>query len=105
MNRPSINEINSDQLDELYRRIETLEHVAAGNKRHVQLIVPELEKAEVALERVRAIAERWDRYGSADLRTAARILREEVLAAPHDGPSVAECASNDRRWPLEKEGE
>lgn len=27
-------------------RVTTLEHVAAGNKRHVQLIVPDLERAE-----------------------------------------------------------
>lgn len=25
--------------------------------------------------------------------------------APEAGPSVAECAANDRRWPLEKAGE
>ncbi|MEU0634350.1 hypothetical protein [Streptomyces sp. NPDC005989] len=35
-------------------RITTLEHVAAGNKRHVQLIVPALEKAEAALARGQA---------------------------------------------------
>ncbi|MEU2674805.1 hypothetical protein ABZ622_39445 [Streptomyces sp. NPDC007164] len=35
-------------------RITTLEHVAAGNKRHVALVVPELEHAEAAIARVRA---------------------------------------------------
>jgi hypothetical protein len=38
--------MTSDQLDALYDRIATLEAVAAGNKRHVQLIVPDLERAE-----------------------------------------------------------
>jgi hypothetical protein len=27
------------------------------------------------------------------------------LDQPADGPTVRECANNDRRWPLEKEGE
>jgi hypothetical protein len=43
---------------ELRRRIATLEHVAAGNRRHVQLIVPDLERAEAAIERVRKLAAR-----------------------------------------------
>jgi hypothetical protein len=33
-----------------------------------------------ALGAVETIAARWEKYGSADLRTAARILRTEVLA-------------------------
>ncbi|MFJ8855138.1 hypothetical protein [Streptomyces sp. NPDC102437] len=36
-------------------RITTLEHVAAGNKRHVAIIAPELERTEAALARVRAL--------------------------------------------------
>ncbi|WP_405531572.1 hypothetical protein OG592_27230 [Streptomyces avidinii] len=36
--------------------------------------------AEAAITTVRAIADRWARFGSTDLRTAARILDEEVLA-------------------------
>jgi len=56
--RLSASTITDDQLDELYRRIETLEAVAAGNKRHVQLIVPDLQRAEAALDRVRAVADR-----------------------------------------------
>ncbi|MFJ3826212.1 hypothetical protein [Streptomyces nodosus] len=54
--RHTASTINDDELDKLYQRIKTLEHVAAGNKRHVQLIVPELEKALTALERVRDAA-------------------------------------------------
>jgi hypothetical protein len=33
-----------------------------------------------------------------------RDLLLKVQAPAHDGPSVAECAAADRRWPLEKEG-
>jgi hypothetical protein len=47
--------ITDDALDALYRRIETLEHVAAGNKRHVQQILPDLWRTEAALDRVRAL--------------------------------------------------
>ncbi|MCX5112189.1 hypothetical protein OOK13_40360 [Streptomyces sp. NBC_00378] len=47
-----------DHLADRYRaaeaRITTLEHVAAGNRQHVAAVVPELEKAEAALARVRA---------------------------------------------------
>jgi hypothetical protein len=53
--RIPLDNLTSDQLDALYARIATLEHVAAGNKRHVQLIVPDLERAEAALTRVRAL--------------------------------------------------
>lgn len=38
------------------------------------------EQAEAAIVTVRAIADRWARFGSTDLRTAARILDDEVLA-------------------------
>lgn len=51
--RHTVDSITSDHLDALYARIETLEHVAAGNKRHVQAIVPELEQAWAAIKRVR----------------------------------------------------
>ncbi|MFH9248205.1 hypothetical protein ACH4LK_22585 [Streptomyces lydicus] len=44
------------RLDQATARIATLEHVAAGNKRHVQLIVPDLQRAEAALARVHAYA-------------------------------------------------
>ncbi|MBZ6102754.1 hypothetical protein [Streptomyces olivaceus] len=61
--RIPLDDLTSDQLDALYdqldaahRRIKTLEHVAAGNKRHVQAIVPDLERAEAALVRVHHLA-------------------------------------------------
>ena len=72
--RLTIDQINSDQLDALYaeidrltaeladydKRVQTLEHVAAGNKRHVQLIVPDLERAEATIARVRALHRDWE---------------------------------------------
>ena len=55
--RHTADSITSDALDQLYAHIATLEHVAAGNKRHVQLIVPDLQRAEAALARVQNIAD------------------------------------------------
>lgn len=51
MSEPRLNAstITDDQLNQLYRRVETLEAVAVGNKRHVQLIVPDLQRAEAAV--------------------------------------------------------
>jgi hypothetical protein len=76
------------ELTEARRRIETLEHVAAGNKRHVQLIVPELE---------RAVAER-DQH-AAQL-TAARKLHQpgkdwswKTFGCTHDGAHEARCTN------------
>jgi hypothetical protein len=79
--RHTASTITDIDLDRLYRRIETLEHVARSNLRHVQLIVPELEKAETAIERVRALASRWAvmrAYGSAatELRAALEESKE-----------------------------
>ena len=39
------------------------------------------------------------------LDTVLDGVGEPTAAAGHDGPSVAECAANDRRWALEREGE
>lgn len=72
--RIPLDNLTSDALDALYDRIATLEHVAAGNKRHVQLIVPDLEKAEAAIERVREIADRWDNALAPDKPYARAIL-------------------------------
>ncbi|MFE4867679.1 hypothetical protein [Streptomyces sp. NPDC056682] len=80
--------VRDAELEQLKARIVTLEHVAAGNKRHVQLIVPDLERAEAALDRVRALA--------ADMRTwcsphniavdyAQRI--DDALHGPEETPS------------------
>ncbi|MGW0537836.1 hypothetical protein [Streptomyces sp. NPDC003032] len=61
--RYTADSITDDALDALYRRVETLEHVAAGNKRHVQLVVPDLQRAEAAIERVRTLHRPMDRAG------------------------------------------
>lgn len=65
--------ITDNALDTLYRRIATLEHVAAGNKRHVQTIAPELERAEAALARARALADHWNNALAVD-KPYARTL-------------------------------
>lgn len=76
--------------DRLAARVATLEHVAAGNKRHVQIIAPELEQAEAALARVRAECDAIDserdgleveEFGDGMADAAARIR------AALDGPT------------------
>lgn len=79
--RPTASTINDAQLDELYARIATLEHVAAGNKRHVQAIVPDLERAEAAIARVRALAEKWH------AREQPHSLYAHDLRTALDGPA------------------
>ena len=74
--------LGADEAQLLTRHVTTLiteantaRSVAAGNKRHVQLLVPELEQAQAAIERARKLASRWAvlrAYGSAatELRAA-----------------------------------
>ncbi|MFJ1830442.1 hypothetical protein [Streptomyces sp. NPDC088178] len=64
-------------------RIATLEHVAACNKRHVQLIVPDLEKAEAVIERVRQMADAWEQQLPDVIRTPAVV---SALRAALDQP-------------------
>jgi hypothetical protein len=49
-----------DHIDVEVRESTTAREVARGNLRHVQLIVPELERAEAAIERVRAVLAPYD---------------------------------------------
>ncbi|RYJ26446.1 hypothetical protein CU044_3739 [Streptomyces sp. L-9-10] len=42
--RHTADTITDDALDRLYARITTLEAVAAGNRRHVQTIAPEIDR-------------------------------------------------------------
>jgi hypothetical protein len=49
-----------DHVDVEVRESTTAREVARGNLRHVQLIVPELERAEAAIERVRAVLAPYD---------------------------------------------
>jgi hypothetical protein len=88
--RKTLDQMTSDQLDDLYARIATLEHVAASNKRHVQLIVPDLERAEAAIERVRHLAARIRQgvpWTANDDDIAARILAALDELAPGPDPS------------------
>jgi hypothetical protein len=69
-------------------RIATLELVADGNKRHVQLIVPDLWKAEAAIERVLALADRWVLPGHISMPTAANDIRA-ALDEPQPSTTTA----------------
>jgi hypothetical protein len=61
----------------LRRRVDVLAHVAAGNKRHVQLVVPELEKAEATIERVQQVlSDLPDQYAVARIRAALADPKE-----------------------------
>ncbi|MFZ3592278.1 hypothetical protein [Streptomyces sp. BH104] len=84
MIRHTANTINDDQLDALYRRIETLQHVAAGNKRHVQLIVPEWEKTEAEVQRIIALYERWLQAGPPPIGTSVSRWWDARLVELHD---------------------
>ncbi len=95
--RIPLDDLTSDQLDALYdqlaaahRRIKTLEHVAAGNKRHVQAIVPDLERAEAALVRVHHLADLIHAgapWLSNHTETAARI--RNAIAGPASAATEA----------------
>lgn len=66
------------------------------------------ERAEAAIARVRALADVWKDAPDPLARAMAADLLSAVRGPQpaHDaGPSVRECAANDRRWPLEKHGE
>ncbi|SDM47085.1 hypothetical protein SAMN04487981_101627 [Streptomyces sp. cf386] len=97
--RLTVDTINSDQLDALYDRIATLEHVAAGNKRHVQLIVPELEAAEARAEAASRVGTQYlaaaERYEAAwrNARARAAVLSNELTRrAPLTGQYAAALA-------------
>ncbi|MER6103599.1 hypothetical protein ABT115_15075 [Streptomyces sp. NPDC001832] len=73
----TVAEHQREHIKQLTARITTLEHVAAGNRRHVQLIVPELEKAEARvteLEAENAKLIRWHREDGTALDKARRAV-------------------------------
>lgn len=82
--RHTVDTITSDALDQLYARIATLEHVASGNKRHVQLIVPDLEAALARAEKAEAKAAAMT---AAMESTAAAALRHSGC----HGQLMAQC--------------
>lgn len=66
----------------------------------------ETETLKATITRVRAIAADLFVAGrTASERAAGRRLLNALTEPAHDaGPTVDECAANDRRWPLEREG-
>jgi hypothetical protein len=53
------------------------------------------EEAEAALARAEDVAGRWEKYGSTDLRNAARILRTEVLAPAQPAQTAEKAAGHE----------
>jgi hypothetical protein len=110
--------VRDREMEQLRARIATLEHVAAGNKRHVQLIIPDLRRAKTTLARVRDVCDQLRRASVlADgephtdrergvIQAITRVLAALDQPAAHDsGPAVAEATADDRQWPLQKGGE
>jgi len=92
--RKTASTITDAELDALYQRIDTLEHVAAGNKRHVQLIVPELERAEAAIARVRALAECWRYTGDRKEGPLRELCAALAEPAPAASPAATQATSH-----------
>jgi hypothetical protein len=97
--RHTADTITDDALDALYRRIETLEHVAAGNKRHVQRLIPELEAAEQRAEaasrvgvRYLAAAERFEAAWHSARHRAAVLSAALTCRSPLLGQYAAALA-------------
>ncbi|MDX2532315.1 hypothetical protein QBA79_36390 [Streptomyces scabiei] len=83
---------------ELRARIKTLEHVAAGNKRHVQLIVPDLERAEAAIARVQALADEYPAGIDTALIHAALDGQPGPAATQATEPGVFRVIALYERW-------
>jgi hypothetical protein len=94
--RVPLDKMTSDHLDALYARLDTLQHVAAGNKRHVELIVPDLERAEATIDRVRAAVYIADDIVVTDWQRGYRACAQNALTAldqPQQNAPVAQHAS------------
>ncbi|MFJ8110450.1 hypothetical protein [Streptomyces sp. NPDC096132] len=59
------------------REAETARAVAAGNLKHVRILIPELEQAQAAIGRAEDLAARWDRALAPD-KSYARALRRAL---------------------------
>jgi hypothetical protein len=105
--RHTVDSITSDALDALYESLEA----AQDAELYRQLRTADAAfasasvraaKAEAALARIAALADQHP----AGIDTAL-ILEALATAepAPDDGPSVRDCAADDRVWPLQKHGE
>lgn len=104
--RIPLDQLTSDRLDALHRRIDTLEHVAAGNKRHVQVMYAESQQARAELtqsENARDHLRRTVKIFAAELRT----LRCGIRALGGDPTQIqnlwAQISLRNRQWREEKQ--
>lgn len=78
--------ITDDQLDALYREIETLRHIAAGNKAHAHYAAAELAEANATLARARTALPSPD---APDPTTTSEVLPPHLLAAIDTPPYLS----------------
>lgn len=82
----TVAEHQREHIKQLIARITTLEHVAAGNKRHVAAIVPELERAEARAEQAEHDAARFHAaWHSARLRAQREASHSRVCRISRNG--------------------
>lgn len=116
--RISLDAMTSDALDALYEQLEAAEQAEsqrqlATAREALASATTRAARAEAALTRVQALADRWVKAGPPLGASVARwwdVRLAELHAAlqppaHNGGPSVEECRDADRRWPLQKTGE
>ncbi|MET7429595.1 hypothetical protein ABZT16_11435 [Streptomyces flaveolus] len=93
--------------DELRQQAEGWRHKAVRRAIQISKLTGIIQAVtDLASEEITARTEWGDGYRAA-IADLQEVLREfgHPVPDPAAGPTVAECAANDRRWPLEKEGE
>jgi hypothetical protein len=79
--RKTLDQMTSDDLDQLYARIDTLEHAAASHQQHARLTARDLAHADAERETLRT------RLGSA--LASMKLLRLYANQLDHDGQVAA----------------
>jgi hypothetical protein len=83
---------------------EKLEAELAARDAALAAYTAQLVHDQQRLARVRRLADQWQAATRPGERHPAAAAIHRALEADDDGPSVAECAADDVRWDLEKEG-
>jgi hypothetical protein len=108
--RPTAATITDQELDRLHANLDRYAAVQGELNKRVIELTRRATRAEAAVARVRHLADRIRRgapWAATRDSLATRIVAtlDQPAPAHNAGPSVAECAANDRHWPLQKHGE